>query len=57
MTIAEMRLPHKMDKRHIALPSKCAVLLFAQNYTISKSICLNILLADKTLILTLSPIL
>ena len=26
MTIAEMRLPHKnMDKRHIALPSKCAV--------------------------------
>ena len=31
MTIAEMRLPHKnMDKRHIALPSKCAVLLFAQ---------------------------
>lgn len=32
MTIAEMRLPHKnMDKRHIALPSKCAVLLFAQN--------------------------
>ena len=31
MTIAEMRLPHKKGKRHIALPSKCAVLLFAQN--------------------------
>jgi len=33
MRIAEMRLPHKnVDKRHIALQSKCAVLLFAQNY-------------------------
>ena len=33
MTIAEMRLPHKKDKRHIALPSKCAVLLYVGGNT------------------------